>query len=353
MLPAVLVMPDQPIDLRSDTVTRPSPAMRQAMAAADVGDDWYGEDPTVNLLQEEIAALLGKEGALFTPSGTMANQLALRVHCRHGDDVLLSEESHIQFHENGAAGALAGVQLTVIGAGGLGGLFDAAQVRAAVKPENGLYPPTRLLCLENTHNRCGGKVWPVQQLRDVCAAGRELGLRLHLDGARLWNAAAALGVPLRELAAPFDTVSISLSKGLGAPAGSLLCGTREALRRARRFRQMYGGGMRQAGVLAAAGRFAVQNNQARLLVDHENAARLGTLISEVPGVRLVARVETNIVVFDVDPPAPDAAALVAALRARGVLVNAFGARRLRAVTHLDVDRAACEHAAAVLRDVLI
>lgn len=349
MLPAVFVMPNQPIDLRSDTVTRPSPAMRQAMAAADVGDDWYGEDPTINLLQAEVAALLGKEDSLFTPSGTMANQLALRVHCRHGDDVLLSEESHIQFHENGAAGALAGVQLTVIGAGGL---FDAAQVRAAVKPENGLYPPTRLLCLENTHNRCGGKVWPLQQLREVCEAARGLGLRLHLDGARLWNAAAAHKVPLRELAAPFDTVSVSLSKGLGAPAGSLLCGEREALRRARRFRQMYGGGMRQAGVLAAAGRFALQHNQGRLLQDHENAALLGARIAEVPGVRLVAPVETNIVVFDVDPPAPDAAALVAALRARGVLVNAFGPRRLRAVTHLDVDRAACEQAASVLRDVL-
>jgi threonine aldolase len=319
--------------------------MRQAMAAAAVGDDWYGEDPTVNRLQEEVAARLGKEAALFVPSGTMANQLALRLHCRHGDDVLVGEEAHVQWHENGAAGALAGVQLTVVGRGGL---FSADEVAAACKPDNGLYPPTRLLCVENTHNRGGGRAWPREPLLGVCQAARRLGLALHLDGARLWNAAVAGGVPVAELAAPFDTVAVALSKGLGAPAGSLLCGTQELIRRARRYRQMYGGGMRQAGVLCAAGLYALQHNLPRLAEDHENARLLAARLCRSDRVRVLGAVETNIVVFDLLPPWPAADVLVPALRQQGVLLNAFGPRRLRAVTHLDIDRAACERAAEII-----
>lgn len=338
-----------PVDLRSDTVTRPSEGMREAMARAEVGDDWYGEDPTVNRLQEEVAARLGKEEALFLPSGTMANQVALRAHCRHGDDVLVGEESHQQWHENGGSGALAGVQLTAMAKGGL---FTAADVEAACKPANGLYPPTRLLCVENTHNRGGGRVWPEAQLFEVCAAARRLGLALHLDGARLWNAQAASGIPAARLAGPFDTVAVSLSKGLGAPVGSLLCGARELIQRARRYRQMYGGGMRQAGVLAAAGLHALEYNLGRLAEDHARARRLSECLAALPSVRLGAPVETNIVVFDVLPPLPEAAELVARLRAEGVLLNAFGRRRLRAVTHLDVSDEGCRRACAVLAAVL-
>jgi threonine aldolase len=336
------------IDLRSDTVTRPSPGMREAMARADVGDDWYGEDPTVNRLQEEVAALLQKEAALFVPSGTLANQIALRLHCRHGDDVLVGEEAHNQWHENGAAGALAGVQLTVVGRGGL---FSPEEVTLAYKPENGLYPPTRLLCVEDTHNRGGGRVWPRAQLQAVCAAGRALGLGLHLDGARLWNAAAAGGVPEAELAAPFDTVAVCLSKGLGAPVGSLLCGPRSLMTRARRYRQKYGGGMRQAGILAAAGRYALAHNRGRLPEDHDNARLLGERLAAHASVRVLP-VETNIIVFDLLPPLPEAKAVVEALRERGLLVVAFGPRRMRAATHLDVDRAACLRAADLFDEVL-
>jgi threonine aldolase len=337
------------VDLRSDTVTRPAAPMREAMAKASVGDDWYGEDPTVNRLQEAVADRLGKEAALFVPSGSMANQVALRVHCRHGDDVLVGDEAHVQWHENGAAAALAGVQLSVLGRGGL---FSGADVEAAYKPDNQLYPPTRLLCVENTHNRGGGRVWPLPLLEEVCAAGRRLGLGLHLDGARLWNAEVRTGVPAATLAALFDTVAVCLSKGLGAPVGSLLAGTRETIRKARRYRQMYGGGLRQAGVLAAAGLYALEHHVERLAEDHDHARLLGERLSRLPEVRLVAEVETNIVVFDVLEPAPEAAVVVAELRERGILLNAFAKRRLRAVTHLDVDRQACERACEVLAEVL-
>ncbi len=319
------------------------------MAQADVGDDGYGEDPTVNRLQQEVAARLGKPAGLFVPSGVMANQVALRVHCHHGDDVLIGEEAHNQWHENGAAAALAGVQISVLGQGGL---FRGADVEAAFKPDNQLYPPTRLLCVENTHNRGGGRVWPLGQIEEVCAAGRKLGLALHLDGARLWNAEVQSGISAATLAAPFDTVSVCLSKGLGAPVGSVLVGSKEAIHRARRYRQMYGGGMRQAGVLAAAGLYALANHVTRLAEDHEHARLIGERLSRLPHVRLVAEVETNIVVFDVLEPLPMAQVVAARLRERGVLMNAFGKRRLRAVTHLDVNQAGCEQACDVLAELL-
>lgn len=328
--------------------------MRAAIAGAVVGDDLYGEDPTVQALQEQVAGLLGKEAALFVPSGTMANQLGLRLHTEPGDDVLVSEGAHIKWYEAGAAAALAGLQLVTVGNPDGAGLFTPADLHAVYQPRRSDHasPPMTLLCLENTHNRGGGRVWPRPLLQEVCAAARALGMRLHLDGARLWNAAVALGCAPADLAAPFDTVSVCLSKGLGAPAGSLICGRRGDIDRARRFRRMYGGSMRQAGILAAAGCYALSHHLGRLHVDHENAQLIEKTLDGVPGVKVVQPVETNIVLFDLAPTLPDAAAVVAALAGRGVLASAFGPRRIRLVTHLDVDRAACLAAAEQIRAIL-
>jgi threonine aldolase len=338
------------VDLRSDTVTRPTPGMRAAMHAAEVGDDVFREDPTVNRLEQEVAALLDKPAALFVPSGTMANQLALRLHTEHGDEVLCADGAHVKWYETGAAAALGGVQLSPVGRGGL---FSPEELAAAFVPARGDHagPVTRLCWIENTHNRAGGKVWPLDELDAVCGAARALGLALHLDGARLWNAAVRLGVPPARIAAAFDTVSVCLSKGLGAPVGSLLVGSPAAIERARRFRKMYGGGMRQAGVLAAAGLYALHHNLPRLAEDHENAAALAAALMDVPGVSVVPP-DTNILLLDLLPPLPDAETVLKALAGRGVLGGAFGPRRVRLVTHLDVDVAACRRAAEQLRGVL-
>ncbi|HEX2221862.1 MAG TPA: GntG family PLP-dependent aldolase [Candidatus Limnocylindria bacterium] len=334
------------VDLRSDTVTRPSPAMRRAMAEAEVGDDQYGEDPSVNRLQAEVAELLGKEAALFLPSGTMANQVALRTLTRPGDDVLVPTDAHVVLHETGGAAANAGVQFTLVGHGGT---FTPADVEAAIKPHRHIvYPPTTLLVVENTHNRAGGIVFPQADAEAAAALAREHGVATYLDGARLLNAAAASGPAASELAAPFDLVSLSLSKGLGCPVGSLLAGRREVVGRAHRYRRMLGGAMRQAGILAAAGSWALRHNVARLVEDHAAARLLAERLAECPTVRIdLATVQTNIIVFWV----ADAPAFVAACRERGVLLNAFSPTLVRAVTHLDVDRAAVEHAARVLTDV--
>ena len=258
-----------PIDLRSDTVTRPTDAMRAAMAAAPVGDDQYGEDPTTNRLQERIAELLGKDAALWLPSGTMANQVALRVLTRPGDDVIVSRESHAVWHETGGSAANAGVQFTEIGTRGT---FTVDDVLAVRKPRgHAIYPPSTLLEIENTHNRSGGIVFPQQDVVAVCATAREHSMATFLDGARLWNAAVASGVALEELAAPFDLVAVALSKGLGAPGGSLLAGSRDLIERATRYRRMFGGAMRQTGIYAAAGLFAIEHHRARLGDDHANA----------------------------------------------------------------------------------
>jgi len=317
--------------------------MRAAMAAADVGDDVYGEDPTVNALQTRVATLLGKAAALFVPSGSMANQICIKAHTSPGDDVLVGDGAHVMLYESGAAGALAGVQLTVVGHGGL---FDAAACEAAFKPDNHHHAPTRLVCVENTHNRGGGRVWPVAQLAGVVEWAKKRELRLHLDGARLWNAHVATGRSLVELAAPFDSVSVCLSKGLGAPVGSLVCGDAPFVHRAHRIRKMFGGGMRQAGILAAAGLHALDHHVSRLADDHANAALLAERLS---AATLPFGAETNIVIFDLRGPA---APYVEAARAAGVLVNAVGPSRVRAVTHLDVDRDAAAGAASVLAELL-
>ena len=339
------------IDLRSDTVTLPSPGMRQAMAAAPVGDDQYGEDPSVNLLQERIAELLGKEAALFVPSGTMANQIGLKILTRPGDEVVVGDEAHIVWHESGAAAANSGVQFTVVGRGGL---FTTADVRAAYKPPGHIvFPPTTLMAIENTHNRGGGVVFPQSEVVAICETARELGLASYLDGARLFNTAAATGRSLAELAAPFDVVSVALSKGLGCPVGSLIAGRHEDISRARRARRMFGGAMRQSGILAAAGLYALDHNLTRLVEDHANARVLGERLAGLRGVRLdLATVQSNIVIFRMDEAAPDASTIVARAQETGVLVAAFGERTVRAVTHLDVSRDQCRRAADLLAEVI-
>ena len=340
------------IDLRSDTVTLPGPDMRGAMAEADVGDDQYGEDPSVNRLQDEVAALLGTEASLFLPSGTMANQVALRTLTRPGDDVIIPREAHIVLHETGAAAANAGVQLTEIGAGGI---YDADAVRAAIKPVGHIvYPPTTLLVAENTHNRAGGVMFPADILAGALSVAREHGLATYLDGARLLNAAIASGRPPAELAAGFDLVGLSLSKGLGAPAGSMLAGTRDIVGRARRYRRMAGGAMRQAGILAAAGSYALAHHVDRLAEDHANARMLAEELLRGDDVELdLATVQTNIVVFSLVERrgVPDAATFVERCRDRGVFLNPFGPRTVRAVTHLDVTADECRQAAAIMRAV--
>jgi threonine aldolase len=325
--------------------------MRRAIAAADVGDDQYGEDPTVIRLQEQVAALLGKEAGLFVATGTMANQLALKLYCRPGDDVIVGVESHAVWHETGAAAAIGGVQLTEIGSGGR---FTADELLAARNPrDHPLYPPTTLVEVEDTQNRKGGLVWDRAELERIGAAAREHGIASYLDGARLLNAAVARGDDPAALAAPFDLVSIALSKGLGCPVGSVLAGTREDIAALVRYRRMLGGAMRQAGVLAAAGVHALEHHIDRLADDHANARAIGGRLAGAEGVTLdLGALETNIVVFELDDGAPDAATVVARAAERDVGVMAFGPRTVRAVTHLDVSREDCERAAEALAEAV-
>ncbi|WP_242338581.1 MULTISPECIES: low specificity L-threonine aldolase [unclassified Anaeromyxobacter] len=338
-----------PIDLRSDTVTRPTPAMREAMARADVGDDVYGEDPTVNLLQEEVAGLLGKEAALFVPSGTMANQVSLGVLTRPGDEIVCDAGAHCISFESGALAALWGVQARTIAAER--GLLEPAAVEAAIRPAGDVYPRTRVVALENTHNRGGGAIYPLERVRALGELARAGGLSLHLDGARLWNACAATGVAPADYAREATTVSVCLSKGLGAPAGSLVAGARELVAEARRLRKRLGGGMRQAGILAAAGLHALRHHRARLPEDHANARHLADGLTELGGL-LPLPVETNLVF--VAFTGRSAAELSARLAREGVLANPEGSRPdlLRLVTHMDVSRADVDEALVRIGRVL-
>lgn len=337
-----------PIDLRSDTVTRPSPGMRSAMANAEVGDDVYGEDPTVQRLERRVAEMLGKERALFVPSGTMANQLALLLHTRPGDEVVIGEGTHCALFESGAAAALSGVQLAVAGRGGL---FDAAELEAAIQPDAYWLPRTSLVVVENTHNRGGGRVFPLDRLTRVSELARARGLAVHLDGARLWNASAASGVALADWARRADTVSVCFSKGLGAPVGSALVGPAELLTRALRLRRMLGGSMRQSGVLAAAALHALDENLPRLAEDHAKAQLLAQGLAGVEGCRVDARaVETNIVNIELVGPSADA--VIALAKDKGVLVGSIARATLRAVTHLDVSLEATKRAAALLAEAI-
>jgi threonine aldolase len=339
------------IDLRSDTVTKPSAGMRAAMAAAEVGDDVFGEDPTVARLEGRAAELLGKEAAVFVPSGTMANQIALKLHCQPGDEVVVGEGAHVYLYESGAGAAIAGVQFAVVGQGGL---FSAADVEAVCKPPSNPHnAPTRLVCLENSHNRGGGIVWTPAQIAAIAGVAAARGLALHLDGARVLNAAAALGTRAAALAAPFATASLCFSKGLGAPVGSVLAGSRALIARARRFRKMLGGGMRQVGILAAAAEYALAHNVERLHDDHANARLIAERTASIAGVTVdLGSVVTNIVMIDLGPRIAATEMVLTALGAEGLLCLALGPRRLRLVTHLDVSRSDCERAAAILERVL-
>lgn len=338
-------------DFRSDTVTRPTPAMRRAMAEADVGDDVFGDDPTVNALQARAAKLAGLEAALFVPSGTMGNLIAMLAHCRPGDDVLAGEGAHCVLYEGGGGAALAGVQLTVIGRGGH---FGVDELAAAIKPEDpsGHAPPTRLVMVENTHNRGGGKILAPAAFGELAAYAHGRGLAVHIDGARIFNAAVATGVGIDAWTSRADSVSFCLSKGLGAPVGSLLCGSAAFIRRAHRYRKMLGGGMRQAGVLAAAGLHALEHHVERLAEDHRRARTLAEGLSTLRGIDLdPASVETNIVIARLAPDAPEPAALCAALAAE-VRAVPFGPRGVRFVTHLDVDDADVTRAIAAVARAL-
>lgn len=331
------------IDLRSDTVTRPGAAMRRAIHDAEVGDDVYGEDPTTSRLERIVADILGKESAVFVPSGTMANQLAVKVHTTPGDEILLERSSHILNDELGASGLLSGVHVQTLD--GDRGVLSVAQVTAAIHRGN-LEPRTRLLCLENTLNRAGGRVYPQDRAERIVAEAKAHGLRTHLDGARIWHAAVATGRAEADLVREFDTVSVCLSKGLGAPIGSLLAGAAETIVEARRYRKMFGGGMRQAGILAAAGLYALDHHLERLADDHANAVHLAAGL-EQQGFPVEGTPDTNIVMFG----ARAAADFSAACQERGLLINPMGEGRLRAVTHLDVAAADIDEALARIAEV--
>lgn len=338
------------IDLRSDTVTRPSPKMREAMAAAEVGDDVYGEDPTINELERRAAEIFGREDALFVPTGSMGNQIAIRLHTHHGQEVVCEARAHVLDWEMGMVAAYAGCQLRTAWADR--GILTWDILKEAIRPGSDFRAPTGLICVENTHNMAGGTVAPLANLREIWDGARELGLPVHLDGARIFNAAAALGVSVRELTSGFDTVMFCLSKGLGAPVGSLLVGTRKDMERARCFRKALGGGMRQAGIVAAAGLVALEENTARLVDDHHNARLLAECIAKSSAAEIdLSAVQTNIVIFRL-ASGPDGAAFCTALRERGVLASAIAPRAVRLVTHLDVSREQCERAAAVVQEVL-
>jgi threonine aldolase len=335
-------MAERIIDLRSDTVTKPSEGMRRAMAAADVGDDVYLEDPTAKKLQERAAEVLGKEASLFVPTGTMANQIAVLIHCRPGDEVIVSEGAHCYFYESGAGAALAGAQFMVAGTGGT---FTADEMEAACKPPAYYLPRTRMVGIENTHNRAGGKIFPQDQVVAIAERARGKGLAVHIDGARIWNAHVATGIPVATLTAPADSASACFSKGLGAPAGSVIAGSKDFIDQARRLRKMLGGGMRQVGVLCAAALYALDNHLSRLPEDHANAKRLADRLGQVDGISCLP-VPTNIVIFDVAKGT--AAEFVARAAKQGVLMNAIGPRRIRAVTHLDVRREDADAAGEIL-----
>ncbi len=337
------------IDLYSDTATKPSAEMRRFMADAAVGDEQKGEDPTVNALQEEAARLLGKEAALFLPSSTMSNAIAFAVLARPGDEVILDRTAHPAHYEGGGAGAIAGVLLRPVE--GERGIFTAEQVRAAVRPDDPHFPRTALVSVENTTNQGGGAVWPILVVRSVATEARRHGLRLHLDGARLMNAVVASGTPAREYAAPFDLVTLCLSKGLGAPVGSILAGDRTLLAEARRWKQRLGGAMRQAGIIAAGGLYALRHNIDRLADDHANARRLAEGLATLPGIHVdPATVETNMVFFELEDVDPGT--FLPAIVAAGVRMSSGGAGRVRAVTHLDVSAADIDRAVEVVGSVM-
>lgn len=340
------------IDLRSDTVTHPTPEMREAMARAEVGDDQSGEDPTVNRLEELAAEKVGKEAAMYVPSGVMGNLCALLTHCGRGDEVLMGDQSHILWYESGGGAALGGLPYRTVPNGRYGDL-DPAEVDAAIRPSRSGFPPTGLVCMENTHNRCGGAVLTREQMQSVTDVVHQRGVPVHLDGARIFNAAAHLGVPAPELTSAVDTVQFCLSKGLSAPVGSLLAGPAPFIQEARKARKMLGGAMRQAGVIAAAGVVALKRMVDRIPEDHEAARKLAERLTGLPGIELdLTSVQTNIVVFELTDERWSPEEFMQALAAEGLRISSFGARRLRVVAHHGISAEEYERAAQTFAQVL-
>ena len=338
------------IDLRSDTVTRPTPAMRQAMANAEVGDDVYGEDPTVNRLEQAAAALFGREAAIFVPTGTMGNQIAIRLHTQHGKEVICESRAHIFDWEMAMTAAFSGCQVRTVAAER--GILNWPLIASAIGPKIYYRAQTALICVENTNNMAGGTVTPLSTMQEIWAGAKEAGLPVHLDGARVFNAAVALGLPVAEMTAGFDTVNFCLSKALGAPVGSILVGSRRHIEEARVHRKALGGGMRQAGVLAAAGLIALEESPKLLAADHVNAYLLAEAVAAQPGASIdMESVQTNIVIFSLKDNG-DAAAFCAALKRKDVLASAIGPHAVRFVTHYDVSRAECEEAATIVSEEL-
>jgi threonine aldolase len=337
------------IDLRSDTITKPTPAMREAIFKAEVGDAVLGDDPTVLALQERVAEILNKEAVLYMPSGTMTNQVAVRAHTEAGDEIILDASAHIYYYEGGAPAAISGVMCRLLP--GKRGIFTADDVRSALRLSNVHFAPTKLICIENTHNRGGGSIWPVELIAEIAALAKENNLKMHMDGARLWNASVATGIPEFEYAKFFDSVSVCFSKGLGAPVGSALAGSAEFIDRARRFMKQFGGGMRQAGIIAAGALYALENHRDRLAEDHENAKILAEGLSDISGIEIdVSTVETNIVLFRL----VDGNAVEFFLKAHdaGVYVLPSGADTIRAVTSLQVNRDDIIKGVKIIRSVL-
>jgi threonine aldolase len=344
-------MPEALVDLRSDTVTRPTPAMRRAMAEAAVGDDVYGEDPTINKLEARAAEIFEREAGLFVPSGTMGNQSAIKVHTHHGQDVICEQRAHIYVHEMGTVAAFSGCVTRTLQAPD--GIMTWQMIKPFVYTGGGFRSRTGLIELENTSNLAGGSVYPLEISNQICDEAHELGIPVHLDGARIFNASVALGRSVVELTRKFDSIMFCLSKGLGAPVGSMLVGSRKFIDQARKVRKMLGGGMRQAGVLAAAGLLALEESPKRLHIDHENAQFLAEGLAETPGIKInPAKVVTNILFFDVSETGLPASEVSRRLAEQSVLINASSPTMLRAVTHCDVDREGCERALRVLRDVV-
>lgn len=344
-------MTQPPIDLRSDTITRPTPEMRDAMYRAEVGDDVFRDDPTIHNLEAKVAELLGKEAALYVPSGTMSNQIAVQAHCAPGDELLCDSNCHIYNYEAGGPARLSGVMCRTID--GDFGVIDVSQLEDKIRPINEHLVRTRMVCLENTHNRGGGRVYPIEKIQAISEWAKENDLIMHLDGARLWNATVATGIPLHEWASHFDTVSVCFSKGLGAPVGSALTGPRDLIEKGRFIRKLFGGGMRQAGVIAAGALYAVENHIERMADDHANARTIADAIDESPILKLVpAEVETNLIWFRIDPQAGAASEFADRLKEQGVLVHTGGPHTLRACTHLDVTAQQAKRAAAVIRETV-
>ncbi len=338
------------VDLRSDTFTKPSPEMREIMAKAEVGDDVFGEDPTVNHLQDKVADMLGKEVGLFVASGTMGNQVSVNAHTQPGQEVILDSQAHIFYYEAGGPALLSGVQLRPLV--GVNGVLTADQIQEAIRPDNVHFPPTQLICLENTHNRAGGRIYPIEEIRKIRKVAKSHTIQMHLDGARLWNASVATGISMKEYASYFDSVSVCFSKGLGAPIGSLVVGDTSYIQRAHRYRKIYGGGMRQVGILAAAAMYAVENNVQLLSDDHRRARKLAEAVSSLHGFTIdMDSVQTNIVIIDVDAETRTAQHIADALKKKDVLLLAIGPQKLRVVTHLEVTDDGIDRAIGAFQEI--